>query len=417
VWVVYLNLWRYYVWTRSDVDLLHIERFNPRVFDSKHPATLRRIEYLTELDYEVVGHHDPGFHSGKPIFTVLLTLFDGNPDFIRHSINSVLAQSYENTEVVLIDNGSTGEIASLIEEAFLAHRKSKLLRLPEHRFDPTLADFLDPIPNLWNAGLFASVGEFVYFLSYDDALSTNYVECMVRLFQENANCNSASPMVCSMDENAEINIDVSERLAAMNVRGRYTNGVVLAESKMRGHDLMGAPGGLLAQRSSAVILGGGFDALNDFGQVFRFAIHGDSGFDPEAMLYWRLHDMQANKVAKGMGLVYYSEYSGYSERYGIRSLHMGVDGAAFADEFDAYWGALTADMAIWSVRDSFRGYGFVSGTAALRRLFVESPIDVWLRGLAWALRDLPFSLLRTRFPRGIRWYLNIKHALLGPRRR
>jgi len=405
------------VWTRSDVDLLHIERFNPRVFDSKHPATLRRIEYLTELDYEVVGHRDPGFHSGKPIFTVLLTLFDGNPDFIRHSISSVFAQSYENTEVVLIDNGSTGEIASLIEEAFLAHRKSKLLRFHEHRFDPTLGDFLDPIPNLWNAGLFASVGDFVYFLSYDDALSTNYVECMVRLFQENANCNSASPMVCSMDPSAEIDVEGSKVLAATNVRGRYTNGIALAESKIRGHDLIGAPGGLLAQKSSVVILGGGFDSLNDFGQVFRFAIRGDSGFDPEAMLYWRSHDMQANKVQKGIGLVYYSEYSGYHERYDIRSLHMEVAGAAFADEFSAYWGQVTTQMALGSLRDSFRGYGFSAGTAALSRLFQESPLNVSLKGLAWVLRDLPYCLLRPRFPRGIGWLRSIKHSLVGPRGR
>jgi hypothetical protein len=53
-------------------------------------------------------------------------------------------------------------------------------------------------------------------------------------------------------------------------------------------------------------LEGEFDAINDLSQVFRFAIRGDSGFDPEEVLYWRHHPMQAIKVQKGMVLNYYS---------------------------------------------------------------------------------------------------------------
>jgi len=396
---------------RNGVDLVEIEKFTPRVFESQNSSTSRRIEYLTRVDYEAVGHQEPILNLDDPIFTIILTLFDGKPEFIRFSLEAAFSQSYENTEVVLIDNGSTGEVLTLINEAFLTHGNAKLLRFSEHRFDPTVGDFLDPIPNLWNAGLFASVGDFVYVLSYDDALSTDYVARMVRLFEENENCMSAAPMVCSINEENEINMEFSEFLRATNVRGRYTDGITLAKSKMQGSNLIGAPGDLLAQRSELVISEGGFDSLNDYGQIFRFAILGDSGFDPEATLFWRHHEMQANKIQKGMGLVYYSEYVSFPERYGIQALNLEVGGSDYSKEFDIYWKKLTTDQALSSLKDSFADYGTESGKAALKRLLQESPLTVSIQGLFCLALFFPSSFIRRRFPRVVDWAKRIKKSL------
>ena len=396
---------------QNKVDLLHLEKFAPRVFDSKHPATIRRIDYLKKVEYEVIGHRATTLNTQKPIFTILLTLFDGNPEFIRFSLNSVLSQTYENTEIILIDNGSTGVVSEIINQAFLTHRNAKLVRFNEHRFDPDLGDFLDPIPNLWNAGLFASIGQFVYFLSYDDALSSDYVERMVRLFQENSECNSAAPMVCSMNTSNQINAERSEELKSLNVRARYTNGIALARSVMLEKNLISAPGGLLAQRSELVILGGGFDSLNDFGQIFRFAIFGDSGFDPKATLFWRHHEMQANKVQKRMGLIYYREYSEFPERYCLQRLNREIGGPEYVEEFNVYWKKVTTQMALNSLKDSFIGYGVKAGTAALKRLFEESPFNVSIRGWAWVCLYLPSSFIRRRFPRVVGLARRVKYSI------
>lgn len=102
-------------------------------------------------------------------------------------------------------------------------------------------------------------------------------------------------------------------------------------------------------------MGGGFDAINDLSQVFRFAIRDNSGFDPEAVRYWCNHQMQANKVQKGMGLVHYSEDSEFPDRYDIWSLHLEVAGPAFADEFNDHRGQLLTRVALSSLGDSAVG--------------------------------------------------------------
>jgi len=196
-----------------------------------------------------------------------------------------------------------------------------------------------------------------------------------------------------MNESSEINIETSKGLASVNTRSRYTNGIVLAESIMRGRilnesmgGLIGAPGGLLAMRSINVLSDGGFDSVNDQGQIFRFAIRGDSGFDPEAMLYWRHHEAQANRLQKGMGLVYYRDYSNFPTRYDTRSLHMEVAGTDSANEFQTFWSWVAKQQALGSLKDSFQGFpGIAPGLRALRRLLLESPLSVSSKGLTWAL--------------------------------
>jgi hypothetical protein len=60
----------------------------------------------------------------------------------------------------------------------------------------------------------------------------------------------------------------------------------------------------LFTKRSLLIKSGGFDRSDDITQIIKHAIHGESGFDPEAKLYWRHHDGQLNKLAKSKGVVW-----------------------------------------------------------------------------------------------------------------
>ena len=59
-------------------------------------------------------------------------------------------------------------------------------------------------------------------------------------------------------------------------------------------------------KKDTLIQYGGFDRSSDITEVIKFAIHGDSGFDPKAKLFWRHHDAQLNKLAKNRGVVWCS---------------------------------------------------------------------------------------------------------------
>lgn len=375
------------------ISVVSLEKFSKRVRECEHSVILERVNRLENLEYEVYGHDSHSFNPSYPVFTILLTVHDANLDYIKQSIQSIQKQTYENTELIIIDNGSTGAISAYINEIFLTDQDIKLLRVACNQYDPLAGD-QNPIIDLWNAGLFASEGSYIYFQSYDDLLSPNYVESMVKLFQENPKCVSATPLVSSIDANSELNLEFTKALAATNSRGRYESGVFLAQNRMRGNHLINSPGGLLAQKSDSVIELGGFDSMNDLTQIFRFAIYGEVGFEPQAMLYWRHHELQTNKENTRMGISYYREFLDLSKRYNLFDIHEKVAGLAFAEEFKRYVKTEASSNAIDGIKYSFSRYGSKSGNKALILLMKEAPMKIVVIGInTWAVASIR-SLLR-----------------------
>lgn len=360
---------------------------------------LERIDNLTKIDYEVYGHRSCYFNSGEPIFTILLTLHDANLEYIVQSIESIQKQTYANTELIIIDNGSTGEISKYVSELFLSDHQIKLLRTSTNQYDPHAGD-RNPLVDLWNAGLFSSVGDYVFFQSYDDLLSSNYVELMVNLFLENPKCVSASPLVSSIDAIGDVNIDFTLALETSNSRSRYESGIHLAQNKMRDIHMINAPGGLLAQKSENVINYGGFDSMNDLTQIFRFAIHGEVGFDPQAMLFWRHHDLQTNKDQTRMGISYYKEFLDMPKRYDLSGVHTDIAGKAFAKEFKLYLNREVSKMSVENISSTLYRYGHKSGNRALYLLIKEARMLIVLKAVyVWTIVSIHILIRRIPFAR------------------
>jgi len=376
------------------------EKIRQRVYQSTHPVTQKLIKIISAIDYELFVHTDENFAATKPIFTIILTIYDTNIQYIEESLKSVFGQVYENTEVILINNGASGKVGDLIWNYFLNHKNAKLIRTKKNLYHPAAKLLSDPIPQLWNAGLFCSVGDYVYFLSYDDALSPNYTIDMVQLFQENIKCQTAAPLVVSMNESSKVNIDISKTFRENNIRERYTNGISLAESYMRGENKISFPGGLLAVRSNLVLDCGGFDNNNDASQLFKFAICGDSGFSRDAILYWRHHSNQANKIQRKMGLVYYRSLNEFNKVYDIKKFHRHVAGNAFAEEYARYIDKLIVEQTITAFQHAYT-MSFYSGLKALGRIFLECPLRIQVISLRYYLRDFPNYFRRWSIARSI----------------
>ena len=51
----------------------------------------------------------------KPLITVIMPVYNASK-YMRESIESVIVQSYKNWNLILIDDGSTDESISIIEE-------------------------------------------------------------------------------------------------------------------------------------------------------------------------------------------------------------------------------------------------------------------------------------------------------------
>src|SRR5262245_33624292 len=67
--------------------------------------------------------------TSKPLVTVL-TPFYNTADYLEESITSVLAQSYEHFEYILVDNQSTDDSAKIASKFAATDRRVRFLETP-----------------------------------------------------------------------------------------------------------------------------------------------------------------------------------------------------------------------------------------------------------------------------------------------
>jgi glycosyltransferase involved in cell wall biosynthesis len=256
----------------------------------------------TEFTYESAAREE--FAPGKPILSVIIDCYY-RLDLVSQSIQSVLDQDYPNVELLLTDNGAKPDVAEYLRHIHLTEPNAPLIRFAENQF--AWDDMERAVAICWNAALLHARGGYVCHLGYDDKLSPNYASKMVALFVENPKCVTAAPLPVSIDAHGNPNESFNRSMQRANTRGRYTDGQTLALNLVAGNPnrLFAAPGEILAIRKDILLERGGFDRLSDLSQVLKYAVLGDSGFDPSAKLYWRHHAGQLNRLARRRGAVWY----------------------------------------------------------------------------------------------------------------
>ena len=112
----------------------------------------------------------------QPLISILTPVFDTPVPWLREAVDSVLAQVYENWELLLIDDGSTAtDLLGALPGVAARDRRIRLVRLESHQ----------GISAALNRGLDLANGEWVTFLDHDDVLEPDALFQNVRLLQEN----------------------------------------------------------------------------------------------------------------------------------------------------------------------------------------------------------------------------------------
>jgi len=120
--------------------------------------------------------HEVRAFASQPFVSILMPAFDTPLPWLREAVESVLAQVYENWELLLIDDGSTDADLLRALPAFAARdRRFRLVRLESHQ----------GISAALNRGLDLANGEWVTFLDHDDVLEADALFQNVKLLQEN----------------------------------------------------------------------------------------------------------------------------------------------------------------------------------------------------------------------------------------
>ncbi len=124
----------------------------------------------------------PNDNSDKPLVSVIIPFFN-REDFLGEAVESVLAQTYENWELILVDDGSRDKSYEIAEE--FTKKYSGKISLLTHENNENKGASASRNLGIKNAG-----GEFITFLDSDDIYFPDTLEREVKAFAENADADA-----------------------------------------------------------------------------------------------------------------------------------------------------------------------------------------------------------------------------------
>ena len=105
-----------------------------------------------------------------PLVSVIIPAFN-RAEVIQRAVDSVAAQNFKDYEVIIVDDGSTDDLAFVEKYSGLAH--IRLIRHPENRGAAAAR----------NTGVAAAAGRFIAFLDSDDSWHPDKLACQVAALQ------------------------------------------------------------------------------------------------------------------------------------------------------------------------------------------------------------------------------------------
>jgi len=234
------------------------------------------------------------------MFTIITIAYWKLP-FLKKTINSCLNQTYKDIELIIVNNGAFEDIIIYINKIAKLDKRVKIINYEENIFSWDDPELMSQV--CLNAALKSAKGDYVFFTSYDDPMALDYVERMVRLFEDNPDCTSAAGRPVSIDANDSVNKEELNNRKT-NFRSKYMPGHELAlatlEHKSR---VFGAPGTIFTFKRDVLLKYGGFHRAIELGHLYGIVPFGVTGFDEDAIYYWRRHEGQLHLAVTSRGQI------------------------------------------------------------------------------------------------------------------
>lgn len=130
--------------------------------------------------------------------------------YLFRAIDSVLYQSYQNFEVILVDDGSADSSGVLCDEAREKDARVRVI----HQENAGVS-------SARNVGIAAASGEYLFFLDPDDTIERETIQCMLETMKD----KQCDLVICGVkkifvDEDGET---VSEQIICLSEEGFYSN--------------------------------------------------------------------------------------------------------------------------------------------------------------------------------------------------
>jgi len=230
------------------------------------------------------------------LVTTILITYD-RPHLLKESVAALLRQTHTNLEIILINNGGTGETAEYLNEVAAADSRVKLMHYEENQWSPD--DHQKYIRICLNEALQEATGDYVWFNADDDFIADDYLEKMVSLFEGNPECTTAAGIPVGIDIDGN-RYEPGPRTT--NFRPRYMPGHEMVLRSLRGEkEIFGSPGYNFTVKRDVLIQAGGYHPSIENGERYGIVPFGVTGFDETAIFYFRRHAGQWHETLSPAG--------------------------------------------------------------------------------------------------------------------
>lgn len=156
----------------------------------------------------------------QTLISVIIPIYNVEK-YLEKCIESVIAQTYKNIEIILVDDGSPDGCGLICDE--FAQKDSRIKVI--HKENGGLSDAR-------NAGLDITSGEYVMFVDSDDYISCQMCSKLYRALTENDADLSACNFLCVDEDGREI----AEMNKEMSITDEVLSGREILENRLMRHD-------------------------------------------------------------------------------------------------------------------------------------------------------------------------------------
>lgn len=150
----------------------------------------------------------------KPLITLIIPVYN-TKKYLRACFESVTKQTYQNLEIILVDDGSTDDSGKLCDELAQLDSRAKVI----HQQNQGLSAAR-------NAAIKKSTGAYLTFIDSDDTVTPDYVEYLYTLIKKHHTQLSICPSEEVYNDGRRVNIGLGyheEKLAQPDCLDRMLN--------------------------------------------------------------------------------------------------------------------------------------------------------------------------------------------------
>ncbi|MBT8114627.1 MAG: glycosyltransferase family 2 protein [Arenicella sp.] len=168
----------------------------------------------------------------QPLVSVIVPTYNAEL-YVEKTINSVLAQTYQNLELIIVDDSSTDQTTVIIERYVDMDNRTKLITLNENTGGPA---------GPRNAGIEIARGEYLAFIDDDDLWHPAKLDIQIAVMREKALGFSSTSVACFTDEYEFLPLSGSQvpELESMSLPVLLRKNIIAASSVVLRADLLGS---------------------------------------------------------------------------------------------------------------------------------------------------------------------------------